>query len=92
MVREEVQLKDETRLQSTPFTFLNHVPTWDVSKFYRWQVEHPHWSSLELWISCFATMVFVAYFLFSSNGIPTNIREVLLSLGGCMRHYLDIAQ
>ena len=37
-------------------------------------------------------MVYVGYCLFSSYGIPTSIREVLWSLGGGMRHYLDIAQ
>ena len=37
-------------------------------------------------------MVYVGYCLFSLCGIPISIREVLSSLGGGMKHYLDIAQ
>ena len=88
MVREVVLVKNETRLQSMPFILLNHVPTWDVSKFYHWKVEHPHRSRLELGISCLAIMVYVGYCLFSSRGILTSIREVL---GGGMGWYLDTA-
>ena len=36
-------------------------------------------------------MVYVGYCLFS-YGIPTSIREALLSLGGGMGLYLDIAR
>ena len=76
MVRLVARVMYETILQSMPFIFFNHVPTWDVSKFYHWQVEHPYLSRLELWIKCFASIVYVAYCLFSSCGIPTSIREV----------------
>ena len=37
-------------------------------------------------------MVYVGYCLFSSYGTPTSVREVLLSLGSCMGHYLDITR
>ena len=77
MVKEVVVVMNETRSQSMPFIFLNHVPTRDVSKFYHLQLEHPHQSGLELQISCLATMVYVIYCLFSSCGLLTSIREVL---------------
>ena len=41
MVWELDLVKNGTRLQSEPFLFLNHVPTWDVSKLYNWKVEQP---------------------------------------------------
>ena len=75
-----------------PFIFLNHVPTWYVSKFYPWQIEQPHQSRIEHWIPCLAIMVYVVYCLFSSYGIPTRIREFLRSLGGSVGGYLDIAK
>ena len=77
MVREVVLAMNETRIKSMPFIFLNHMPTWDMDKFYHWQVEHPHRSRLELRIPCFATMVYVGYFLASSCEIPIRIREVV---------------
>ena len=76
MVREVVLVKNETRLQSMPFIFLNHVPTWDVYKFYDWEVEQTHRSRIELQIPCLAIMVNVDYCLFSTYGIPIRIREV----------------
>ena len=65
VVKEVVLVNNETRLQSMPFIFFNRVPKWDVSKFYHWQVEHPHRSRLELRIPFIATMVYVDYCLFS---------------------------
>ena len=76
MVRKVVLVKYETILQSMPFIFFNHVPTWDVSKFYHWQVEQPHQSRIEIWIPCIAVMVYIGYCLFSSCGIPISIGEV----------------
>ena len=60
-----------------PFVFLNHVSIWDVSKLYYWQVEHPLLSRLQLRIPSLNTMVYVAYCLFSSYGIPTSVGKVL---------------
>ena len=77
IVREVVLVNYETRLQRMPFKFLDHVPTWDVSMFYHWKVEHPHRSRLELQIPCLAIMVYVVYSPFSSCGILTSIREVI---------------
>ena len=59
MVREVFLVKNDTRLQSMPFIFLNRVATWDVSKLYYWQVEHPHRSRLELRIPFLAIMFYV---------------------------------
>ena len=73
MVREVVLVKYETRIQ-----FLNHAPTWSVSKFYHWQVEQPHRSRIELQIPCLAIMVYVGYCLFSSYVIHISIREVFV--------------
>ena len=84
MVRKLVLVEYEIRIQSIPFIFLNLVPTWDASKFYHSQVEHPHRNRLELKIPFLATMVYVSYCLFSSYGILTSIREVLRSLGSGM--------
>ena len=47
MVRKVVLVNYDTRLQSFPLIFLNHVPTWDVSMFYHSQVEQPYQSRIE---------------------------------------------
>ena len=77
MVREVVLSKYETRLQSLPIIFPNHVTTWDVSKFFHWQLDNPHRNRLELRIPCLYTMVYVGYCLFSSYGMPTSTKEVV---------------
>ena len=77
MVRELVLVKNDTRLQSMPFIFLNHVSIWDVSKFYHWEVGHPHRSRLKLRIPCLTIMVYVGYCLLTSCAILTSIREVI---------------
>ena len=68
MVGEVFLVKNDTILQRMPSIFLNHMSTWDVSKLYHWQVEHPHRSRIEQRITCFATMVCLSYCLFSSYG------------------------
>ena len=77
MVREVDLIMNEPIIQNTPFIFLNHLLTLDVSKFFHWTVEHPHRSRLDLRIPYLAIMVYVSYFLFSSYGILTSNREVL---------------
>ena len=71
-----VLVKYETGIQSMPFLFLNHVPIWDASKFYHWQVEQPHRGRIERRMPCLAIMVYVVYCPFLSYGIPISIREV----------------
>ena len=48
-------------------------------------------STLKLWITCLATMVYVGYYLFSLYGKPYSVGEVLWSLGCGMVRYIDIA-
>ena len=74
-----------------PFLFLNHVPTWDVSKFYNWQVEQPRRNRIELWIPCLDIIVYIG-FVYSHHMEYLLAFEEFMEFRWLVWTNLDIAQ